>query len=408
MPVYEYIAINPRGKSIKGTVEADGIRGARQRLRAKSIFPTQIQEANVIATSSTRDIRRYFRSQHVSLKDLAVSTRQLATLVSAGLPLVSALQSLASLTEAPVLRRILTDIRESVEEGTSLAKAMAAFPKSFPRLYVNMIASGEASGKLDAVLENLADYLEAQLELRRKITSALFYPALMLCFCTLVIVALLTFVVPNIVEIFTKQNAVLPLPTQILIVFSDFLVHYWYLLILSVVILFASFRWYYQQDSGRASIDRTVLKIPLYGPLFTKVTTARVARTLGTLLGSGVGLLTALDVTRNIVANVHFREALENARDGVREGRSLAKELNRSGLFPALLSNMIGVGEQSGELESMLAKAGQAYERDVNATLSGLTALIEPVMIIGLGGIVFAIVMAVLMPMVDMINLVQG
>lgn len=407
MPVYEYSAINPTGKNVKGAIESDTMRTARQKLRGQGIFPTDIRESMAASTSKSKDIQKYFVSNRVSLRDLAIATRQLATLVAAGLPLVTALNALADQTEAITLKRIIIDIKEKVEEGTALNKAMLNFPKAFPRLYINMVASGEASGTLDTVLENLADYLESQLELRRKITSALTYPILMLIFCVLVVIALVTFVVPKIVAIFSKQGTTLPLPTRILIFFSDFLVNYWYVGILLIITIIWGLRLYYREPSGRSRFDALFLRLPIAGSIYRKIITARVARTLGTLLSSGVNLLAALEIVRNMTANVHVAKALDEAKDGVREGRSLAKELSKSKIFPTMLSHMIAVGESSGKLEQMLGKAGDAYERDVNAVLSGLTALIEPAMIIILGGIVFCIVIAILMPMVDLISVVQ-
>lgn len=407
MPIYEYRALEPSGREKRGTLDADSLRAARQRLRSLSLFPTEIREGAEIGQAKSRDIKQYFRTNWVSVKDLSVATRQLATLVGAGLPLVSALQALADQTESFTLKRVIIDVRENVEQGSSLAKSLGNYPKSFPALYVNMVAAGEASGTLDTVLENLADYLEAQLELRRQISSALLYPALMLVVCTLVVLGLFMYVVPRIVEIFTKQGADLPLPTKIMIAISNFLISYWYLVALAVVACIALARWYYRQPAGRSNVDRLLLRLPLFGSLYTKISTARVANTLGTLLKSGVGLLTGLEITKNIVGNVHMVKALEDARDGVREGRSLARELGRSGLFPTMLGHMIAVGETSGELEGMLQKAGRAYQSEVNATLSGLTSLLEPLMMIIVGFIVLCIVISVLLPMADLITVVQ-
>ena len=407
MPIFEYVAISKQGKKVKGSVEADTIRAARQKLRTQGIFPTDIAEGSEVQQKKTQDVLKYLQSDRVGLKDLGSATRQLATLVNAGLPLVQALSALAGQVEAPVLKRILTDVREQVQEGSSFAQALKNFPKAFPRLYINMVASGEASGKLDTVLENLADYLEAQLELQRKVTSALFYPALMFVFCVLVVIALLAFVVPTIVEIFEKQGGVLPLPTRILIFISDSLINYWWLLIGLVVGSVLGLRAYFKTANGRDRLDRAMLKAPLIGNLYRKVVTARVSGTLSTLLSSGVGLLAAMDIVRNIVANTQIQRLLEEARDGVKEGRSLAKELSKGGLFPPLLSSMVAVGEQSGQLEQMLGKASKAYNNEVNAALAGLTSLIEPIMIIGLGGVVFSVVISILMPMTEMVNLVK-
>ena len=277
----------------------------------------------------------------------------------------------------------------------------------FPNLYINMVASGEASGTLDTVLSNVADYLEGQVELRRKIWSALTYPILMLFLCGAVIVGLLVFVIPRIVEIFIKQGAILPLPTRIVIGLSDFIVGYWYVVALIAVLSVWGIREYYRKEQGKDRIDRLLLRLPIYGPLFTKISSARVSRTLSTLLSSGVGLLNALDITKNITVNIHMVRALDDARTGVQEGRSLARELTKSGVFPIMLSHMIAIGEKSGELESMLDKAGRAYENEVNATLGRLTSLLEPLMMIFVGGIVLVIVISVLLPMADLITLIQ-
>lgn len=408
MPVFEYVAINTNGREIKGTVDADSIRAARQRLRVQEIFPTQIREAKAATTSAKiKDIRKILTIERVSLKSLATATRLFATLLNAGLPLVSALQSLSEQIDSVEFKRIIFDIKEKVEQGSSLAKSLALYPKVFPRLYVNMVASGEVSGTLDSVLQNLAEYLESQLELRRKISSALFYPVLMLLFCTAVIIGLVTFVVPNIVDIFVKQKVALPLPTQIVIGFSHIITGYWWALIILALSAVAGVRSYYRSPAGRQKCDMLLLKAPLYGSLYKKIVTARVSSTLGTLLSSGVELLTALDIVRNIVGNVHMAKAIEEARDGVREGRSLAKELGKSGYYPNLLSQMIAIGERSGRLEAMLSRAGNAFMNEVNATVSGLTSLIEPLMIFVVGGIVFAIVISVLLPMTELMHVVQ-
>lgn len=408
MPVFEYSAVTTNGKEVRGTIDAENARSARQRLRTQGIFPTEIRETAAAAVGRSRDIARFLKSDRVALRDVAVATRQLATLISAGLPLVGALHALTDQTDSANLKRTVVEIREMVEEGSSLAVALAKYPKVFPRLYVNMVASGEASGTLDTVLLNLAEYLESQLELRRKVFSALMYPALMLFICTCVVVALLMFVVPRIVEIFQRQGAVLPLPTRVMIALSNFLIAYWPFLLLAVACLVYGLRSYYRQEQGRAFFDRLLLRMPLFRSLYIKVATARISRTLGTLLTSGVGLLSGLEIVRNIVGNVHIAQALDEARDGVREGKSLARELSRSAIFPTMLSHMIAVGEKSGELEQMLEKAGKAYENEVNATLSGLTSLLEPLLMIVVGAIVLFIVISVLLPMADLISVIQG
>ncbi len=406
MPVFEYNAISVNGKKIKGNLEAENIRIARQKLKTRGVYATEIKETSGENVNKKGEIN-FFKNK-ISLKDLAVLTSQEATLINAGLPLVSALQALTDQTESRTIKRILTDVKEDVEQGNAFHKALAEFPKAFPKLYVNMIESGEASGKLDSILENLSRYLEGQLSLRRQVTSSLFYPCLMFVFCILVVMGLLAFVVPSIVEIFQKQGGTLPLPTRIVVGISDMIIGYWWLFILSFLMLFIGIKKYYQTENGKSKIDLLLIKFPIFGKLYTKVATARIASTIGTLFAGGVHLLTCLDIAKNIVSNIHFRTALEQARDGVEKGKSLSGELSKSGLFPPLLSHMIAVGEKSGQLEQMLTKAAAAYENEVKTTLAAMTSLIEPLMIIGLGGIVFSIVISILMPMVSMIDLIQG
>jgi general secretion pathway protein F len=406
MPIYEYIALNATGKRVKGLVDADTLRSARAKLRTQNIFPTDIKESNKAAKENKQDVKNFF-GDRVSLKDLTLATRLLATLSNAGLPLVSALASLSDQLDSAILKRIVVDIKERVEQGSSLAKALGAYPKVFPRLYINMVQSGEASGTLDTVLDNLADYYEGQMALRRKIIAALFYPLLMFSFCVLVVIGLVTFVVPNIVDIFIKQKIPLPLPTRIVIGFSHMLTGYWWALIGLVLLSIALIRHTYRQPKGREWFDRKIMRAPVIGTIYRKIATARVSSTLGTLLNGGVELLTALEIVRNIVGNVHMRRALEEARDGVREGRNLSKELAKSGYFPNLLSQMVAIGEKSGKLESMLAKAGKNFSTEADASISGLTSLIEPLIMVVLGGVVFGIVMSILLPMGELMNSVR-
>jgi general secretion pathway protein F len=407
MPVYEYTALNQGGKKIKGSLEADSIRTARQRLRVQNIFPTEIKESLKASAEKTQDVKKLFASDRVSLKQLTIATRLLATLSTAGLPLVSSLLALSDQVDSPALRRIVVDIKERVEQGSALAKALGAYPKVFPRLYINMVASGEASGTLDTALENLADYYETQLELRRKVSNALLYPVLMFFFCTLVVIALVTFVVPNIVEIFVKQRVALPLPTRMVILLSDTIIGYWWLILTCLAALVAIVKNRYSTPHGKAWFDKMFLKLPIYGAIYRKVSTARVATTLSTLLNGGVEVLAALDIVKNIIGNTLMKQALEDAREGVKEGRSLAKELSKSGFFPNLLSQMVAIGEKSGRLEGMLNKAGKTFSSEANAAITGLTTLLEPVMILFLGLVVFTIVISVLLPMVELMQIVQ-
>ena len=408
MPVYEYVAINSAGKRTKGRLDAENERTARQKLRRSKLFPTTITEATSgIAAKSSDDVLRFLKTDKVSMKELSLTTRQFATLLNAGLPLVSALQALCEQTDSVVMQRVLVELREGVQEGDSLAKSLGAHPKVFPRLYTNLVAAGEASGTLDQVLEKLADYLEGQVALRGKIFSALTYPVVMMVVCFLVIIGLMVGVIPNIVEIFVKQGLTLPLPTQIVISASDFLINYWWVLVLSGVGAIAFGRNYYRSEGGRKKIDGWLLRLPVIGPVYVKVVTARIASTLSALLSSGVELLRALDITKNIIGNVHVVSMLEEAREGVREGKNLSSEIMRHNILPSMISRMIAIGEKSGDLEQMLEKAAATYDNEVSSTLEGMTSLLEPLLMVTVGVIVLIIVVSVLLPMTELINVVS-
>jgi general secretion pathway protein F len=408
MPIFEYEAINSSGKKIKSTIDADSVKAARSRLRTQGSYVTSIRESAKNKTAYTKDLKQLLNVKKVSTAKLAQETRQLATLVAAGIPLVESLQIISDQSTQITFKTTLAEVRERIEDGSSLAKAISNYPKIFPRLYINMVASGEASGTLDSVLENLADHLEAQVELKRKIQAALFYPIIMFGICILVVVGIVTFVVPTIVKIFEKEGTVLPLPTQIMIFVSSLFTTYWYFLILSIAVIILAVRNFYSRPKGRSYIDSKVLTLPIYGGMYQKIYTAQIATTLSTLISSGVELLQAMEIIKNIVGNIHVSQAIEDARDGVREGRSLAKEFAKSKRFPLLFCQMVSVGERSGKLEQMLNKAGKSFRNDVSASITALTALIEPAMIITLGVIVLGIVISVILPMFDLMEKVQG
>lgn len=408
MPVYVYTAIKSDGKKTTGSINSDNERTARQALRNQNLFPTDIKESTAAAQQKSKDVTKYFQSEHLSLPELSATTRQLSTLLTAGMPVISAIEALTEQSESHVMKRVFVGIKESVEEGLSFSKALGKFPKSFPSIYINMVASGEASGTLDSVLMRLADYFESQLALRSKARSALIYPVLMLIICSLVIMLLFVFVVPNIVEIFIKQGATLPLPTQIMITISNFLINYWWLVGVMGVLTPLGILRYYRTPDGRSRIDQLLLKLPLFGPIYIKTSIARITQTLGAMLESGVPILQALDIAKKITNNVHLVAALEKTRDGVQEGHSLAAELRSTEMFPPVICHMISVGEKSGALEEMLTRAGVAYETDVKNSVESLTSLLNPLLMLVVGLVVLGIVFSILLPMADLINVVQG
>lgn len=407
MAVFEYEGINDKGKSVKGLIEGDSDRSARQRLKAQGILPSAIRQSQKEKKATSKDVKKFFTRERVSTRELAMATQQLALLIRNGKPLVGALQVLTDQVDSPVLKRTLAQVRERVEQGDPLARALSHHTTIFPKLYINMVGSAEASGTLDTVLQKVADYLEAQVELNRKVTGALTYPIIMLVLCTAVIVVLMVVVVPRIVEMFTRQGAKLPLPTRVVLSISELITGYWHVLLVTLVIgIFGFIKWY-KTPSGRSRVDDLILRGPIFGKILVKVSTARVASTLGALLQSGVGLLDALGIVRNIVENVHFQKVIDDAQEGVREGRPLSRELMRGGRFPSMLGHLIASGEETGELDRMLGQAGKEYERDVTSILSSLTTLLEPLMLVIVGGIVFIIVISVLLPMADLISVIQ-
>ena len=410
MAVYVYRALDDRGRSKKGIVDAESLRQARQKLKTQGIFPTSIEENAAKESAARASLNRIFerRTASVSTTQLAVITRQFATLVGAGIPLVEALKALGEQIDNTSIKSIFADITDRVNEGSTLAASLREHPHVFPKLYGNMVASGESSGTLDMVLQRLADLLESQAALRRKIVSAMTYPALMLTLCFGVILLLLGYVVPQITTIFERQGAKLPLPTRIIIAMSDFVQGYWWLVLGLLAAITIGVRYYLSTDKGRRNFDRLVLKLPIIGPLKLKIATSRFSRNLGMMLASGIELLTALAITKNLLGSRPLEDAVDAAIEGVREGRSLAVELKKSELFPRLLVHMTAIGERTGQLEGMLNRAADAYESEVEAVISAFTSILEPVLIIFLAGVVGAILAAVMLPMLQMTSLVKS
>ncbi len=407
MPVYSYVGLSPEGKSVSGIIDADSPRGARVKLRRSGVFPTAVAESAGAADAprASRSIGRLF--ERVGPQELAVMTRQLSTLVSAGLPLVDCLSALIDQVDSERLKSLLTQTRERVNEGSSLADALGEHPKVFTDLYVNMVRAGEASGALDVVLLRLAEYTESSARLRSKLRSALTYPIVMLALGSMILFFLLSYVVPKITRIFTESKQVLPLPTRMLMAVSGALATWWPLLLLISVAAAFGLRAYARTPNGRYRYDRWRLRVPVFGKLQQKIAVARFSRTLSTLLQSGIGLLPSLDIVKNIVDNRVLFDATEAARDAIREGQSIAPPLKKSGIFPPLMIHMIAVGERSGQLEEMLSKTAETYESEVDGTIATLTTLLEPAMILFMGALVTFIVLSILLPIFQMSQLIR-
>ncbi len=408
MAVFKYVAINSSGKEKKGVIDAENARAAKLKLQKEGLFPRSLKEGGENDGNSGWNINIDLTKKKVDTTELAVMTRQLATLVQAGMPLVDSLLALSDQLENPFTKGVISEVCDEVREGSSLADAMLKHSNVFPKIYVNMVSSGESSGKLDIVLTRLADLYESQAALRRKVVSALTYPSLMLVICILAIVLLLAFVVPEITAIFVEKGKTLPLPTRIVVGLSSLILNYWWLLIALAVLPVLWLQYYKKTPEGREKLDHLKLNIPFVGNLTTKIATSLFARNLGTMLASGVELLSALGIARNIVGNVIIEKAVDSAIDGVREGKSLSSELKRTGVFPTILIHMLGIGEKTGDLEPMLLRAADNYDSEVDSVLGRLTTILEPIMILFIAIVVGGILLAIMLPMLEMSNLMSG
>ncbi len=402
MPVYEYKALNQKGKSCKGLVDADNESKARNKLKSSGKYPISLQESLSRGKNSKQGSFGKSLFKRIKADEIHVITRQLATLLGAGIPLINALASLIEQSANPALKRVLAQVRDSVNEGSTLTNALSQHPKLFSSIYINMVRSGEASGSLDVVLERLADFGENQKALHAKFKAALVYPIFMAVIGTGILFFLITYIVPNITRVFTDMERVLPLPTRILILASDLLRSYWWLGALLFIGLYILIRLLLAQKAGRRIWDRTKLSFPVVGSVNRKIILARFASTLGSLLNSGVPLITSLRIVSSLVNNQLIGNVIDNAIEKIEKGKSMSSALESSVWFPPLFLQMISVGEQSGQLETMLDKVATAYEREVESSIMGMTALIEPIMISAMGLAVGFVVLSILLPIFEM------
>lgn len=403
MPTFRYKAYSAAGASLTGTVEADSERQALVQLKSKGLMPREVMEAGAAESAS----RAFSFKRGVSTADLSLFTRRLATLVASSVPLFEAMGSLYEQEESGKLKQVLARVRERIAEGASLSRAFAAEPSVFGESYVSMVAAGEAGGALDAVLERLADFLEEQEEVRSRVTSALAYPILMLLVGGGVMTFLLTVVIPRIVVIFEDSKAALPLITIMLIKLSHFLRGWWWIPAGMAIAAVPLYRKAMQRDNLRLKRDALLLRLPLVGSMLQRLILSRFARVLGLLLSSGVPIIRALEITSEVLVNRVYRLFLQGVMEEVAQGGSLSGSLKKSPLFPPLLVHLAGVGEKGGTLESMLLKAGIAYEREFSTRLTRLMGLMEPLLVLGMGLAVGIVVVAVLLPIFEMNQLIK-
>lgn len=416
MPVFEFKGFDAAGKAIKGVRDADSAKGLRALLKREGVLATEVNESGGEGTSKGgkgkasggvlgKEVNFSFL-QRVSAEDIGITTRQLATLLQAGVPMVDSLNALIDQTDNAALKRILSQVKTQVNEGMSLADALAKH-KVFDHIYVNMVRAGESSGTLDVVLERLADFKEGQAKIQGEILGALMYPLIMVFVGFVNITIMFTVVVPRITKIFEHAKVQLPITTRILIFTSSTVKDYWWLILIVIVGGVFLFRRWLNSEKGRAQWDAITLKLPIFGSLRRMIAVSRFARTLGTLLSSGVSLLVALDIVKNVVANAVLARVIETTSDAIREGEEIAPPLKRSGEFPPMVIHMIAIGEKSGQLEQMLNRVAIAYEQRVDVRLKSLMSLLSPLLILAMGGAVGFIVFSILTPILQMNTLVK-
>ena len=402
MPAYQFIAVDTAGKQHKGVLEGDSARQIRQQLRDKTWMPIAVEPVEDGKTSETG--KRWFEAG-LSAYDLALMTRQLAVLIAAAIPLEEVLRAVAKQTEKRHVQSLLLSVRSKVMEGHSFAQALKQ-SGSFPPLYIATIAAGERSGHLELILEQLADYTENRFTMQKKIQGALIYPILLMLMSFAIVMGLMTFVVPDIVKVFENSEQALPLLTRVMMGASAFIVAAWPIMLAATVLAIFLLRRFVRTEAGRYALDRWVLRLPLMGKLSRGINASRFASTLSILSQSGVPLVDALHIGAAVSNNWLIRDAIVLAAEKVTEGGNLSTQLERSGYFPPMMVQMIRSGEASGELESMLSRAASMQDREVNTLISTLLALLEPLMLVFMAGIVLVIVMAVMLPIVNMNNLV--
>ncbi len=400
MPLFAYTAIDPSGRTVRATIEADDERLVLAKLREQSLTATEVRKASKGGVRS-------FGKKKFKPKSLVVFSRQFATMIDAGIPILRCLEILQGQMKDPGLKEALEAVTQDVKGGAQLNDALAKHPRIFNKLYVNMIRAAELGGILDTILDRLSHFLEYEAEIRGKIKSAMMYPILVLCFSQVMLFALFTFVLPKFKEIFTGMNVEMPPVTKALFSMGDFCQAYWWMIILFGIGSFFGLKAYAKTPKGRWQYDMIKLKLPIIGELSLKMSIARFSRTFGTLINSGVPMMRSLEIVGETLGNRVLADAIDQTRLSIREGNKLSQPLIQSGLFPSMVTCMIDIGEESGRLSEMLVKVGDFYDQEVEVTVKGLTSMIEPMLIIFLGVVVGFIAISIMTPMFKLVNAVH-
>lgn len=403
MPSFAYRARDTGGRLVAGVLEAEHEAAAIDRLRQRQLFVVEVKPQ----AAPRAEFSLPLPGRKVSARDLAVFCRQLATMVSAGMPLMSCLAILQRQSENPRLAEAAGGVRDALQGGASLYEALSKYPKVFPRLFISMIEAGEVGGVLDSVLERMAVHYEKEHDLNEKVRSAMTYPAIVSVVAVVAVVFMITFILPTFSSMLTSMGAPLPLPTRIIMGLSDLVRHFWYLLLGGLLGAALGLWRYINTDKGEVWKDRTLLRLPVFGPLVQKMAISRFARTLGTLVRGGVPILQALDVVKDTAGNRVIAAGVERARNTIREGEGMARPLEATGVFPPMVTEMIAIGEETGALDTLLERISLFYDREVDATVSRLSSMIEPILIVGLGGVVAFMVVSMLLPIFSIYGAVK-
>ncbi|MBU4310988.1 type II secretion system inner membrane protein GspF [bacterium] len=402
MSTFAYKALDKAGTEVAGTLDADNDRLALGRLRDMGYLPLEVREEKIAKGGIVDTFLGIFTGKRVKGKDIVTFTRQLSTLIDSGLPLLRSLNVLGEQTENPNLKVQIKDIASSVQGGSTFSDALAKHPRTFNKLYVNMVKAGEAGGVLEVVLARLAEFSEKDQAVRAKVKGAMVYPALVIMVGVGVVLFLTIAIIPTFVSMFVEVNLTLPLPTRIMMGASDFLRSFWWVNLLAILALVMIYKMWVRKEKGKYQADRIKLKIPILGELARKSALSRFARTLGTLITSGVPILQALLIVRDTAGNEVIARAMVAVHNSIREGESIAGPLGKSPVFPPMVVHMIAVGEETGALDNMLIKVSDTYDREVDTTVAALTSVLEPILILGMGVVVGFIVIAMYLPIFQM------
>lgn len=399
MSTFTYSVIDAAGKSVSGRIEADSEQSVLTKLHEQRFHIVNIEEARAGAFSSARA-----RAPKVKLQLLVIFSRQFAVMINAGIGIIKCLDILEVQTKDPVFKIVLNDVKRDVKDGLSLSDALNKHQSIFSKLYINMVRAAEIGGVLDLILDRLSSFLEKELDIRQKVKSAMMYPAIVLVFAFLIVIALFIFVLPRFKDIFSAMNVDMPPTTEFLFASSDFFCAYWYMFVIGGVALFTAFKQYERTPQGRFNIDTVKLRIPIMGETILKMSISRFTRTFGTLIASGVPMMRSLEIIGETSGNAVLALAITNARSSIREGNKISVPLAASGLFPQMVTHMIDVGEETGQLSDMLIRVSDFYDAEVDATIKGLTSLIEPILIVFMGVIVGFIAISVLSPIFKLVS----